>query len=108
MSNPYQQALGRTLIDRTIRERIVLVGVIFDGHDESETEESLDELAQLIDTAGAVEVARMTQRRDAPDSTFFIGKGKAQELKELCLAVDSDTVVFDNELTPGQQYNLEK
>ena len=108
MSNPYQQALGRTLIDRTIRERIVLVGVIFDGHDESETEESLDELAQLIDTAGAVEVARMTQRRDSPDSTFFIGKGKAQELKELCLAVDSDTVVFDNELTPGQQYNLEK
>jgi GTP-binding protein HflX len=108
VSNPYQQALGRTLIDRTIRERIVLVGVIFDGHDESETEESLDELAQLIDTAGAVEVARMTQRRDSPDSTFFIGKGKAQELKELCLAVDSDTVVFDNELTPGQQYNLEK
>ena len=43
MSNPYQQALGRTLIDRTIRERIVLVGVIFDGHDESETEESLEE-----------------------------------------------------------------
>ena len=74
----------------------MLVGVIFDGHDESETEESLDELAQLIDTAGAVEVARMTQRRYAPDSTYFIGKGKAQELKELCLAVDSDTVVFDN------------
>jgi GTP-binding protein HflX len=50
----------------------------------------------------------MTQRRAAPDPTFFIGKGKVQELKELCLAVDADTVVFDNELSPGQQYNLEK
>jgi GTP-binding protein HflX len=62
----------------------------------------------LIDTAGADEAARMTQRRAAPDPTFFIGKGKVQELKELCLAVDADTVVFDNELSPGQQYNLEK
>jgi GTP-binding protein HflX len=50
----------------------------------------------------------MTQRRAAPDPTYFIGKGKVQELKELCLAVDADTVVFDNELSPGQQYNLEK
>jgi len=108
VSNPYQQALGQTLIDRSIRERIVLVGVIFDGHDEEETDESLDELARLIDTAGADEAARMTQRRAAPDPTFFIGKGKVQELKELCLAVDADTVVFDNELSPGQQYNLEK
>jgi GTP-binding protein HflX len=108
MSSPYQEALGATLIERGRRERIVLVGVIFDGHDELETEESLDELARLIDTAGADEAGRMTQRRDAPDSAFYIGKGKAQELKELCLAVDADTVVFDNELSPAQQYNLEK
>ncbi len=51
-----QQALGSTLIDRTVRERIVLVGVIFDGHDELEVDESLDELSRLIDTAGADEV----------------------------------------------------
>jgi GTP-binding protein HflX len=108
VSNPYQQALGSTLIDRTTRERIVLVGVIFDGHDELEVDESLDELGRLIDTAGADEVGRMTQRRDAPDPAFFIGKGKAYELKELCLMVDADTVVFDNELSPAQQYNLEK
>jgi GTP-binding protein HflX len=68
VSNPYQQALGSTLIDRTVRERIVLVGVIFDGHDELEVDESLDELGRLIDTAGADEVGRLTQRRDAPDS----------------------------------------
>ena len=48
------------------------------------------------------------QKRDHPDHTWFVGKGKAQELHELCLAVDADTVVFDNELSPGQQYNLEK
>jgi GTP-binding protein HflX len=48
------------------------------------------------------------QRRDAPDHTWYVGKGKAQELKEVCLTVDADTVVFDNELTPAQQYNLEK
>ena len=40
------------------------------------------------------------QRRDAPDHTWFIGKGKAEELREICLAVDADTVVFDNELRP--------
>ena len=50
----------------------------------------------------------MVQRRDHPDHTWFIGKGKAQELHELCLAVDADTVVFDNELSPAQQFNLEK
>lgn len=108
MNTPYQEALGRTLIERGRRERIVLVAVLFDGHDEIETDESLDELARLIDTAGADEAGRMTQRRDRPDSAFYIGKGKAQELKELCLAVDADTVVFDNELAPAQQYNLEK
>lgn len=108
MSNPYQEALGQTLIDRSIRERIVLVGVTLALHTEEETDESLDELALLVDTAGADEVGRLTQKRDAPDSTWFIGKGKAEELKALCLEVDADTVVFDNELSPAQQYNLEK
>lgn len=108
MNTPYQEALGSTLISRGIRERIVLVAVTMPDRTDDETQESLDELAQLIDTAGADEVARITQRRDAPDSTYYIGKGKAEELKELCLALDSDTVVFDNELSPGQQFNLEK
>ena len=108
MSNPYQEALGQTLISRETRERIVLVGVTLDGTTDTETEESLDELALLIDTAGAIEAARMTQRRDRPDSAYYIGKGKAEELKQLCLAVDADTVVFDNELSPAQQFNLEK
>jgi GTP-binding protein HflX len=108
MSTPYNEALGATLIERTKREQIVLVGVTLPGHTDAETDASLDELALLIDTAGADEAGRMVQRRDHPDHTWFIGKGKVDELKDICLAVDADTVVFENELTPAQQFNLEK
>ncbi|MFM7829531.1 MAG: GTPase HflX [Actinomycetota bacterium] len=108
MTTPYQEALGSTLISRGVRERIILVAVTLAQHSDDETQESLDELARLIDTAGADEVARVTQRREAPDSTFYIGKGKAEELRELCFALDADTVVFDNDLSPAQQFNLEK
>ena len=108
MSNPYQEALGRTLIERTFRERIVLVGVTLPPHTDEDTDAGLDELALLVDTAGADAVATITQRRDAPDPAWYIGKGKAEELKQVCLDVDADTVVFDNELSPAQQYNLEK
>jgi GTP-binding protein HflX len=107
-NTPYNEALGSTLIERTRRERIVLVGVTLPGHSDAETEASLDELALLIDTAGADEVGRMMQRRDTPDPAMFLGRGKADELKEICLAVDADTVVFDNELSPAQQFNLER
>jgi GTP-binding protein HflX len=108
VTTPYNEALAETLIDRTIREKIVLVGVILPGDDEESTEASLNELALLIDTAGADEVGRMVQKRAAPDHTWYIGKGKVEELKQLCLAVDADTVVFDNNLGPAQQFNLEK
>jgi GTP-binding protein HflX len=108
MSTPYNEALGATLIERSVRERIVIVGVTLPGSDDEATDASLDELEALIDTAGADVVGRVVQRRDHPDHTWFIGKGKATELHELCLAVDADTVVFDNELTPGQQFNLER
>jgi len=108
MTSPYQEALGRTLIERTIREKIVLVAVTLDGRTDAETNDSLDELERLVDTAGADVVARLTQRRDKPDPASFIGKGKVEELKATCLAVDADTVVFDNELAPAQQFNLEK
>ena len=108
MSTPYNEALGATLIERTKREQIVLVGVTLPGNTDSDTESSLDELALLIDTAGADEAGRLVQRRDHPDHTWFIGKGKVDELKDICLAVDADTVVFENELAPAQQYNLEK
>ena len=108
MNTPYQEALGASLIDRTIREKIVLVAVALPGDTEESVDASLDELELLVDTAGADVEARVVQRRDAPDHTWYIGKGKVDELKQICLAVDADTVVFDNELAPAQQFNLEK
>ena len=97
-----------TLIDRSFREKIVLVGVQFPGVSEDELEYQLNELALLVDTAGADVVARVVQRRDSPDPATFLGSGKVQELREICLAVDSDTVVFEHNLSPAQQRNLEK
>ena len=96
------------LIERTFRERIILVGVTTAGHDPEETDASLDELALLVDTAGADAVDRLHQRRPAPDAATYVGKGKAQEIKQAAVAIDCDTVVFDDELTPAQQFNLEK
>src|SRR5215218_10135727 len=97
-----------SLIDRSIREKIVLVGVQLPADSEESVESSLDELALLVDTAGADVVARTTQRRDSPDPATYVGKGKAEELREISLEVDSDTVVFDDELSPAQSRNLEK
>ena len=96
------------LIDRTFRERIVLVGVTMPSGSADETDASLDELALLVDTAGADEVGRVRQRRNAPDPATFVGKGKADEIRDVSVSVDSDTVVFDDELSPAQQANLEK
>ena len=97
-----------TLIDRSFREKIVLVGVQFPGMSAEELDHQLDELALLVDTAGADVVARVVQRREAPDPATYLGSGKVEELREICLAVDSDTVVFEQNLTPAQQRNLEK
>jgi GTP-binding protein HflX len=96
------------LIERSFREKIVLVGVTIPPETVDDTENSVDELALLVDTAGADVVARVHQRRQSPDPPTYVGKGKAEELREVALATDCDTVVFDSELTPAQQFNLEK
>jgi GTPase len=106
--SPSDSAFTDTLISRAFRERIVLVGVTFPHSTPAATEAGLDELALLIDTAGADVADRVIQRRDTPDPATFIGKGKAEELASICLAVDADTVVFDDDLSPAQQRNLEK
>jgi GTP-binding protein HflX len=97
-----------TLIDRRFRERIVLVGVVFPWTAADAVEAGLDELALLVDTAGADVAGRVVQRRDRPDPATYVGRGKAEELHELAEAVDADTVVFDDELSPAQQRNLEQ
>ncbi len=101
-------SLPSTLITREFREKIVLVGVVFPGTAADTVEANLDELGLLVDTAGADVVARITQRRDRPDPATFVGRGKVAELAALSATVDADTVVFDDELNPAQQRNLEK
>ncbi len=97
-----------SLIERSIREKIILVGVELPTDFRSAIEDSLDELALLIDTAGADVVGRIIQRRESPDPSTYIGHGKLLELYEMSERLDVDTVVFDAELTPAQQWNLEK
>jgi GTP-binding protein HflX len=96
------------LIDRAFREQIIVVGVTLSGEDPEQTDRDLDELALLVDTAGADVVGRVSQRRPQPDPATYLGKGKTDELRQLAVALDCDTVVFDDELSPAQQRNLEK
>lgn len=70
--------------------------------------ESLDELERLVDTAGAVIVGRDVQQRTAPDPATYIGKGKAEEIELRRRELEFDLVIFDSELTPVQQRNLEE
>src|SRR3974390_651951 len=100
--------LPGTLIERTFRERIILVGVVFPGRTGESVDEELDELAQLVDSAGADVVGRVVPRRDAPDPATFVGRGKADEIAALSRSLDADTVVFDDELSPAQHRNLER
>jgi len=95
-------------IERTFRERIVVVGVALPGVSDESLDESLDELELLVDTAGADVVGRVLQRRSAPDPSTFVGSGKVEEIRQMAEATDCDTVVFDDELSPAQQRNLEK
>ncbi len=86
----------------------MLVGVVIPPATVDETRAHLDELGLLVDTAGADESARIIQQRNSPDPATYVGKGKAGELREVSNAVDADTVVFDDELSPAQSRNLEK
>ena len=75
---------------------------------DEQVEASLDELEALLDTAGAVVVERVVQKRDAPDAATFIGGGKVAELRELAAVAGADAVVFDDDLAPAQQRTLEE
>ncbi|MCS7206555.1 MAG: GTPase HflX, partial [Dehalococcoidia bacterium] len=86
----------------------MLVGVEVKGsHPPIPLEDSVEELAQLADTAGALVVGRLLQRIERP-SPFYLGRGKLQELQALKEATQATLVIFDDELTPGQQRNLEE
>jgi GTP-binding protein HflX len=91
-----------------VPEKAILVGVDFGRGDEWPVEESLGELRRLAETDGAVVVHTMVQRLDSPVPRTFIGIGKAEELVRLVHALGADVVIFDDELTPSQQSNLER
>ena len=89
------------------KERCVLIGVSTRKVSKEETEELLDELGLLADTAGAEVIARVTQDRDRIDSAFFIGKGKVEELRTLIQDKNIPLVIFDDDLSGVQVKNLE-
>ena len=92
---------------KMLRERAVIVGVERPGQ-KWPVESSLDELERLTETAGADVVARTTQKLEAPNPRTFIGSGKAEEIADTVRSLSADIVIFDDELTPSQQSNLEK
>lgn len=89
------------------KEKYIEIAVT-DGYDMDAVKSSLDELARLLDTAGAESVYQLTQTMESPSPATYIGKGKIYELREFIDAFDADGVISDDELTPAQMGNLEQ
>ena len=87
-----------------MEEKVILVGV--DCGNGEDTESSLEELARLCETAGAVPVARVIQKREYINPTSYVGKGKIEEIRELLAETEADGIVCDDELSPSQIGNL--
>ena len=98
------------ILERKMQERAVLVGLNADCFTKAQTatDETLEELEALLETAGGVCTGKVLQNRHTPDSHSFIGEGKAQEVKMLVEVTESTMVVFDNELSPGNIRALEE
>ena len=96
------------IISEETTEKAVLVGLINDKQDEAKVKEYLDELAFLADTAGAVTVARFTQRLDFPNPRTFVGKGKLEEIQKYVEENEVGMIIFDDDLTTKQVSNIEK
>jgi GTP-binding protein HflX len=92
----------------TKQETAILVGLISKSQDEETLREYLDELEFLTQTAGATVVKRYTQRLEHPDSRTFIGSGKLNDIQKYVTENGIDLIIFDDELSPAQQRNLEK
>jgi GTPase len=95
-------------IERTRLEKVFLVGVELKSQGMADIRESLAELAELSQTAGAEVAGEGIQKMESLNPATFIGKGKAEEFSKQCQAGGVDTVIFDDELSPAQSRNLEK
>ena len=92
------------------QEKAILAGVGFSGVNSRwdwSPEESLEELERLAETAGALIVARVLQKKDKPDNAFFLGKGKIDEIAMEAQNLEADLLIIDDEISPSQQRNLE-
>ena len=89
-----------------LEERVILIGVQTAAEDN--VLDSLDELEELAETAGAVTVGRIIQNREAVHPGTYIGKGKIEEVRSLVYAMDATGVICDDELSPAQLNNLER
>ncbi len=89
-------------------ERVLMVGVQLKADSEEEIDTSLDELQRLIDTLGGTVVGQFIQKRETPSPAMYIGRGKVEEIAGKVKEMDCSLVAFDNELSGGQQKNLEK
>ena len=96
--------------DEKVTERAVLVGLNADcfTREQTATDETIEELEALLETAGGVCTGKILQNRHAPDAHSFIGEGKAQEVRMLAEFTEATMVVFDNELSPGHIRALEE
>ena len=93
------------LINEQKPERAVLVGVDTGEYD---MDSAFRELSQLAETSGAEVIATLCQKRHTPDGATYIGAGRLEELRVYCADADVDLLIFDGELTPSQQRNIEK
>ena len=93
-------------INQALTEKVILVGL--ETPNDPDGLVLLKELGRLADTAGAQVVDQILQKRLQPDSSFFIGRGKVEELRERCAVFEADLVIFNDELTPVQVRNLEQ
>ena len=89
------------------RERAVLVACLLPGH-HNDPQDPLGELQSLADTAGAICVDHLIQKKTRPAPATYLGSGKAQQLAEMVTTHEADVVIFDNDLSPSQIGNLEK
>ncbi|MCZ7533997.1 MAG: GTPase HflX [Acidimicrobiia bacterium] len=104
-----RQRLTASVTDLDVdRQRAMLIGLVRSRNDIAKGNASLDELALLTDTAGSEPVEMVLVRRERPDAATFLGKGKLRELVAESKAADIDVVVFDNDLSPAQQQNLQQ
>ena len=89
-------------------EKAVIVGLIYKNQEERQAQEYLEELEFLADTAGASVMKKFTQKLDVPHGATFVGAGKLEEIGEYIKAMEIDTVIFDDELSPTQLRNIER